>query len=157
VAKISRIRQAKQARNSEAYDDQRPNGPVMETDPVDLEADLNNIRSQVNRILDKSLAGNWFDEPVADLQEILAIASRRYKQPLAGAINGVNTVFTVATKFRHDGVRNEAVYYNGVCLQEGAGMDYVASESMALLGYDTITLEFAPKPGDNLAIDYTPV
>jgi len=156
MAKITRIRQAKQARNSEAYDDQKPNGPVMETDPTELETDLNNIRSQVNRIMDASLTGNWFDNPVADLGEILALASRRYKQALIGPKNGANAVFTTAQKFRHDGQRDEAVYLNGVCLTEGAGCDYIASETVPTTGYDTITFAFPIVGSDNIGIDFTP-
>lgn len=159
AGKLVRIRQGKQARSSEAYDDQKANGPVMESDPENLEQDLNNLRSQVNRILDKSLTGNWYDEPATDLQELFVLASRRYNQPLSGAINNLNTVFTTAEKFRHDGIRDESVYYNGQRLQEGASNDYVASESVPGLGYDTITMAFAPKNGadpDQLWIDYTP-
>ena len=157
MGKLVRIRQAKQARNSEAYDDARPNGPVMETDPIHLEEDLNNIRSQVNRILDKSLAGNWYDEPVADLQEILALASRRYRQAVIGPINGINQVFTTAERFRHDGIRDESFYYNGQLLEEGAGNDYVVSESLPGTGYDIITTTFVALPDDKFWIDYTPV
>jgi hypothetical protein len=159
AGKLVRIRQGKQARSSEAYNDANANGPIMETDPENLEQDLNNLRSQVNRILDRSLTGNWYDEPASDLNELFVLASRRYTQALSGAINNVNRVFTTAEKFRHDGIRDESFYYNGQQLQEGAGNDYVVSESVPGLGYDTITTEFTPRNGanpDQLWIDYTP-
>jgi hypothetical protein len=157
MVKIVRIRQAKQARNSESYDDQKPNGPVMEADPAldNLEADLNNLRSQLRRVIDTT--GNWYDDPQTDLVELVKLAARRHDQALLGPINGVNTVFTTAAKFRHDGTKNEHVFYNGVKLQEGVGCDYVASESVPTTGYDTITLAFVPLSGDQLTIDFTPV
>lgn len=171
AASISRIRQAKQARNSEAYDDQKASGIVMESDPADLEQDLNNLRSQVNRIIDSSLLGNWYDAPPSDLKAIaslvdlindtggdfaliIQLANRRYGQPLTGAIDGVNLVFNTVVRFRHDGDRDEALYLNGVRLDEGD--DYVASETVLGLGYDTITTANPPKLGDKLAIDFTP-
>ena len=157
--KLVRIRQGPQARNSEAYDDRLPNGPVMETDPENLEQDLNALRSQINRILDRSLAGNWYDDPAADLQELYLLASRRFHQTLIGPVDNLNTVFTSAEKFRHDGIRNECCYYNGQLLEEGAGNDYVVSESVPGLGYDTIETLFIPRNGanpDKLWIDYTP-
>ena len=154
MAQIIRIKQAKQARNSEVYDDGLPNGPGMESSPIELETDLNNLRSQLRRIID--VTGNWYDDPQADLISILELASRKYKQDLIGAINNFNLVFSTAVTFRHDGVRDEAVYLNGICLEEGAGNDYIVSESVPLAGFDTITFAVAPKIGDKLAIDFTP-
>lgn len=66
-------------------------------------------------------------------------------------------IFTVALNFRHGGVDTEVVSYNGQRLIEGTGDDYVASESGgAGTGYDTITLEFTPRPSSNFRIDYAP-
>ena len=72
-----------------------------------------------------------------------------------GTINGVNTVFAAPDNFTHDGITNEAVYLRGKRVREGAGNDYVASESGgAGTGYDTITFSVAPKNGDNILMDY---
>jgi len=74
---------------------------------------------------------------------------------LAGAINGVNVVFTVtADKFIHGSTVSEAFYVNGLRQHHGASNDYVASESVPAGGYDTITMVYPPKPGDTLLIDY---
>jgi hypothetical protein len=78
----------------------------------------------------------------------------------AGAINGVNTVFTIGVKFV---AGTEAVFFNGVRQHPGAGNDYVISESVPAAGFDTITLADAPrtrpgaKPDDRVSVDYTPV
>ena len=155
MATIVRIRQAKQARNSEAYDDTKAAGTSMETDPVNIEEDLNNIRSQLRRIIDPD--GKWYDVPLTDLSEILDLASRRYNQDVTGAINGTNTTFTVSPYFRHDGIRDEALYLNGQRLKEGSAFDYEAVESGGVgTGYDTIEICFPPKTGDVLSIDFTP-
>jgi len=82
-------------------------------------------------------------------------ASLRTNVVPAGTINGINTVFSTPDNFIHDGLTNEAVYLRGLRRSEGAGCDYVASESGGVgTGYDTITFAVAPKPGDVLAIDY---
>lgn len=66
-------------------------------------------------------------------------------------------VFTVPIDFKHGGVDTEILSYNGQRLIEGSGNDYVASESGGVgTGYDTITLEFTPRPASNWRIDYTP-
>ncbi|MBU6287591.1 MAG: hypothetical protein KGS10_05460 [Chloroflexi bacterium] len=83
--------------------------------------------------------------------------SRLFNQLLTGAINGVNTTYTTASDFTHDGSFDEAVYLNGQKLQSGAGNDYTVSESGGPgTGYDTVTLAIAPIAGDVLAIDYQP-
>jgi len=66
-------------------------------------------------------------------------------------------VFTMPIPFKHGGVDTEVLKYNGQILLSGSGNDYVASESGGVgTGYDTITLEFTPRPGSNWLIDYTP-
>ena len=155
MARNVRIRQIKQVRESDTYDDSRPNGSGMETGQEHLENDLNNLRSQVQRIIDKT--GNWFDEPSTDLASIIAfISDREYQQALLGPINGTNTVFATATKFVRDGTRNETLKLNGITQQEGSSNDYVATESVATTGFDTITTAVAPIAGDKLIIDFTP-
>lgn len=78
-------------------------------------------------------------------------------QPVAGTVNGMNTVFTVAETFIHDGSTDEAVYLRGLARDEGVGKDYVASESGGIgTGYDTITFTQAPRPGDVILITYYP-
>lgn len=156
MGKVIRIRQAKQARNSEAYDDQKPNGLAMETDPIQLEQDLNNMRSQLRRIIDA--AGNWFDNPDTDLATIFANGVRKFRQDVTGDLNGINVTFTVAVDFRHDGGdKDEQVFLNGLLQKEGFGDDYEAVESAGpSTGFDTIRFDFAPRPGDSIKIDYTP-
>ena len=72
-----------------------------------------------------------------------------------GVINGTNTVFSTPDNFVHDGVTDERVYLRGKRLLEGAGNDYTAVESGGVgTGYDTIVFARAPKPGDNILLDY---
>lgn len=75
-------------------------------------------------------------------------------QGLTGAINGVNTVFQTAVPFLHNALNSEIFYVNGVRQRNGSGNDYVASESVPLAGYDTITMEYPPRNGDVLTIDF---
>lgn len=78
-------------------------------------------------------------------------------QPMAGLINGVNTVYTIApAKFVHDGMFKEIFYINGVRQKAGVGNDYIISESIPLAGLNTITVTYAPKTGDVLTLDYYP-
>ena len=77
--------------------------------------------------------------------------------PLIGTIGGGNKVFTTPTNFLHNSKVSIAVYVNGRRLTEGR--DYLPSESGGIgTGYDTVTLEFAPKgaPGnpDYVSADY---
>lgn len=78
----------------------------------------------------------------------------RTNQELIGTIDGANTTFTTAEPFCHDSLRAEMLYFNGQRLKEGVGCDYTVAESVPGSGYDTITLAFAPLPGENLLIDY---
>lgn len=93
--------------------------------------------------------------PVGGSYVPVLVNEPKIDQPLTGAINGVNAVFTTPDKFVHDGSLAERFYYNGVRLKEGVGQDYEVSESGgAGTGYDTITMALAPKIGDVLTIDY---
>lgn len=81
--------------------------------------------------------------------------NRLFQQLLTAT--GDPKIFTTALNFRHGGVDTEVVSYNGQRLIEGSGNDYVASESGGIgTGYDTITLEFVPRPASNFRVDYTP-
>jgi hypothetical protein len=156
VPAATRLRQASQVRNSEAYDDTLTNGPGMESTPVDLENDLNGIRTQLRQVIGPS--GNWYDQPITSLSALGTPAdNRQIDQPLAGAVNGVNLTYTSATKFRHDGTHDEILYWNGIRMRPGASDDYVVTESVFGLGYDTIAMAIAPHTGDSLTIDFTPV
>jgi hypothetical protein len=85
-----------------------------------------------------------------------ASTSARLFQQLLTA-TGNPKIFTTGLNFRHGGVDTEVVSYNGQRLVEGLGNDYVASESGGVgTGYDTITLEFTPRPASNFRVDYTP-
>lgn len=55
------LRQSTQIRNSDTYDDTLAAGVTLETAATHIEDDLNGLRSQVNRIIDDSLVGNWYD------------------------------------------------------------------------------------------------
>lgn len=154
-----KIRQDKQIRSSLSYSDTDPAGPTLENQDS-LQSDLNALRSQVNRIIDKSGQGKWYDEPPADLidvQYVATVGARLHDQSFIEFVDGIRTVFMTVEKFRHDGVSDEHVYYNGMKLKEGAGNDYEVSESNPGGGYDTVTFEFTPRIGDELAIDYTRV
>jgi len=56
------IRQDAQIRRSVNFVDNNGTGTGMQTSAVSAEDDLNNLRSQVNRILDVSIAGKWYDD-----------------------------------------------------------------------------------------------
>jgi hypothetical protein len=75
---------------------------------------------------------------------------------VSGVQDGVNTVFTTSTKFKHTATIKEILFLNGVRLREGAGNDYTISESTPGTGYDTITLAVAPVSVDYLTIDLFP-
>lgn len=86
------------------------------------------------------------------------ILDARYREELSGPINGANTVFTSSKPFDRSVVGHyEWVLFNGQWIREGVGNDYVASESGGPgTGYDTITTNFIPKPGDVLEIVFVP-
>lgn len=75
-------------------------------------------------------------------------------QTLIGLINGANTVFKTLIPFLHTTPEKEMFYVNGLRQQGGVGNDYTVSESTPLAGYDTITMAYAPRPGDVLTIDF---
>lgn len=80
---------------------------------------------------------------------------RLYGVGLLGVMNGVNRVFMTPGIFVNQlGGDTLQLYYNGQRLLEVD--DYTLSESGGSgPGYDTVTLLFAPKPGDKLTADYT--
>ena len=55
------LRQETQIRNSDAYDDTLAAGSTLESNPTDLQDDLDGLRSQIKRILNDS-SGNWYDD-----------------------------------------------------------------------------------------------
>lgn len=75
-------------------------------------------------------------------------------QQLMGVINGVNSVFHTAIPFRHVLPDREMFYVNGIRQRDGAGNDYLVSESIPLAGYDTVTMVYPPRTGDILTIDF---
>ena len=77
-------------------------------------------------------------------------------QALIGDLDGTNTVFSTPRLFLHTANYRESVYLRGLRRLDG-GNDYVATESGGPgTGYDTIVFLKAPRPGDNLLIDYFP-
>lgn len=79
----------------------------------------------------------------------------RNETPL-GAIDGVNTVYTTASKFLPG---SENVLRNGTRQAEGVGFDYVRSESGGSgSGFDTITFTvplISFEPGfESVVVDY---
>ena len=63
----------------------------------------------------------------------------------SGALNGVNTTFTLSQPFAPG---STAVYLNGVRLKMGASFDYTESAPT------TLNLTFAPVSSDHLLVDY---
>lgn len=55
------VRQDLQIRKSDAYTDSLSAGVTLETSSAHIEDDLNGLRSQVNRIIDDSMLGKWYD------------------------------------------------------------------------------------------------
>lgn len=56
------IRQSAQIRNSVTYDDTVAAGSTLESNPTNIEDDLNAARSQLKRVLWADSAGNWYDD-----------------------------------------------------------------------------------------------
>jgi hypothetical protein len=82
---------------------------------------------------------------------------RDFQQALTGPQDGFNTVFTTSSYFIPSGPSKESFYLNGVLLRQGVTEDYTVSESGGVgTGFDTITMAFAPRSNDWLAIDYCP-
>jgi len=77
--------------------------------------------------------------------------------PLTGNVDGANTVYVSPVKWIRTANLTERLYYNGVRLIEGIGNDYIATESVPLGGYDTITMAFPPTSGDALVLDFYPI
>lgn len=55
-------RQISQIRNSDTYDDTLASGANLETNPTEIEEDLNGLRSQMKRAIWDDGAGNWYDD-----------------------------------------------------------------------------------------------
>jgi hypothetical protein len=72
MAGFTLLRQEDDIRGSDAYGDQvAPSEANFETNPVELETDLNNIRSAINRILHTTQSGNdWFATATRGLDDI---------------------------------------------------------------------------------------
>ena len=85
---------------------------------------------------------------------ILVIEALLIDQPLIGAINGINTVYTTPVQFKNTILFKGLFYINGVRQKQGVGCDYIVTESTPLGGYDTITVAYAPRTGDVLTLDY---
>lgn len=57
------LRQDTQVRNSDAYDDTiAPTEAAFETNPTNIQTDMNNLRSQVYNLLKAQTGGNWWDD-----------------------------------------------------------------------------------------------
>jgi hypothetical protein len=56
------LRQDEQIRRSIAYTDDSAAGATMESSPVSLQDDLNNVRAQLNRMLKSAGGGKWYDD-----------------------------------------------------------------------------------------------
>jgi hypothetical protein len=61
----TKIRQTQQIQPSKVYTDDLAAGSTLQSSSVDLETDLNAVRSQVNRMLDNAMAGKWYDDITA--------------------------------------------------------------------------------------------
>lgn len=67
-----------------------------------------------------------------------------FRETPSGAINGTNTIFTLANT---PITGTEMVYYNGVLQDAGSGNDYTISGG-------TITFTFTPQTGDKIRVSY---
>jgi len=56
------LRQDIQLRSSDLYSDVIAAGITLETGAANLEDDLNSVRSQINRVLDSTGSGKWYDD-----------------------------------------------------------------------------------------------
>jgi hypothetical protein len=85
----TRIRQDRQAYNTDAYDDTLLPGPTLETDAEDLADDLNALRSQVKRLIYGVAIGNWYDDPASGGNPVDYFAFLLDNEPIAetGAID----------------------------------------------------------------------
>jgi len=89
-------------------------------------------------------------------QLFIAVGRYRTGQGLIGPKDGVNVTFTTPAleKFVHNlPFLSIQLYYNGqrLILLD----DYTIAESGGSgTGYDTVVMEFPPKPGDKLMVDY---
>lgn len=74
----------------------------------------------------------------------------------AGALDGVNLIFTTASKFVHESPgRSVKVFLNGVRQSLGAGCDYTVAESGGPgTGFDRIVFTYPPIASDVLLVDY---
>ena len=100
---------------------------------------------------------NGFRYIGSTVEDAASAAARQYNQGLTGTVDGVNKVFTSATKWRRDSLIREAAHLNGLRQRDGLTNDYNASESVPTTGYDTITFVVAPETGATILIDYTPI
>lgn len=80
-------------------------------------------------------------------------STRVYGATPSGDIDGVNTIFTCGPFT----VGTLEVLYNGVTMLEGNLSDYTISESVLNGGYDTITMTFPLRVGDQLLVSFNPV
>jgi hypothetical protein len=144
------LRQDKQVRNSDDYDDTHIAGPTLETDAENLEDDLNAIRSQIKRIIHGTNPGSW-----TDVGGTGTLSDLRWDIEPLGVIDGSNLVFTTPEKFIQSVPLTILVYRNGQ--RQMLGGDYTVSESGGFgTGYDTITFvaDAKIKIGTVLRVDY---
>jgi hypothetical protein len=91
----------------------------------------------------------------APASDTVRLSRLRVEVPLLGFRDHTNLVFTTPDKFLPTTI---SLYFNGLRLRQGAGEDYVMSESGGPgSGYDTITLldvVLAPYSTEQLFADY---
>ena len=153
------IRQDKQVRPSEAYDDTVPHGVALETDAENLQDDVNALRSQIRRILGED---NWYDAPVVSLADVAdgggSGSGFLYTNIVpSGDIDDANDTFIAPTYFESDlaGVMGPQVYVNGI-RQQLSVHSSVAESGGPGSGYDTIIFagDCIPEVGDIVTMDY---
>jgi len=85
------LRQDTQVRNSDVYSDAIvPTEAAFETNPTNIETDLNNVRSQMHNLL-KNQAGNWWDD--LNVPSTLETGTQR-------GVNDLNTALHTVEKKR---------------------------------------------------------
>lgn len=145
------VRQESQIRPSYAYVDTNAASSDMESTPVNLEDDLNNLRSQIKRILNDA-AGNWYDDiPTVntkkrDLSDLNSdLDSLEERKIICGIEMGTN-------------VTVPANAYATGSITAVAKANLVDGETFSISdGYQTVTFEFDLPPdgvsGGNVVVD----
>lgn len=102
------------------------------------------LATAANDFLVASGAGVYVKKTLAETKALMGIESWSLNETPAGAINGINTIFTLA----YTPIGGQIMLYlNGQCMTPGAGEDYTLSGL-------TITMTAPLIPGDKIRANY---